>query len=54
MGWNEKDCGPKWWCVSNPFVETTPLVNGQAQAHNQTERTVVESGAGPIALEGGR
>ena len=28
-------------------------MNGQAQAHNQTERPVAESGAGPIALEGG-
>ena len=34
-------------------VETTPLVHGQAQANNQTERTMAESGAGPITLEGG-
>ena len=40
--------------MSNPDVETTPLVNGQAHAYNQTERTMAESGAGPITLEGGR
>ena len=39
--------------MSDLDVETTPLVNGQAHANNQTERTMAESGAGPITLEGG-
>ena len=35
-------------------METTPRVNEQALAYNQTERTMAESGAGPITLAGGR